>query len=94
MGIFWWYIMVFIINYIENVVGVCFGKGIIGKDVCIKNGKLWLGFEIFGYVFLLIYNLFFIIEEVKIFKDWKRFGEMFEDFDLLKNKDIKMSDFF
>lgn len=93
MGTFWWYTMVSIINYIENVVGVCSGKGIIGKDACIKNGKSWLGFEISGHVFLLIHNLLSISEEVKIFKDWKRLGEMFEDPDLPKNKDIKMSDF-
>ena len=93
MGTFWWYTMVSLINYIESVVGVCSGKGPIGRDACIKNGKSWLGFEISGHVFLLIHNLLTISEEVKIFKDWKKLGEMFEDPDCPTNKNIKMADF-
>ncbi|XP_062576813.1 acyl-coenzyme A diphosphatase FITM2-like [Saccostrea cucullata] len=93
MGTFWWYTMVSMINYIESVVGICSGKGIIGRDACIKNGKSWLGFDISGHVFLLIHNLLTISEEVKIFKDWKKLGEMFDDPDLPKNKNINMKDF-
>jgi hypothetical protein len=93
MGTFWWYTMVSMINYIESQVGICSGKGLFGREACVKHGKSWLGFDISGHVFLLIHNLLTISEEVKLFKDWKKLGEMFDDSDMPSNKNIRMSDF-
>ncbi|KAK3086366.1 hypothetical protein FSP39_017451 [Pinctada imbricata] len=89
---FWWYTMTSLFLYVESVVGVCSDKKYFFRDPCLKNGKAWLGFDISGHIFLLIHSLLTISEEVRLFKDWKRLGEMLQDNDFPKSKNIKSGD--
>ena len=89
MATFWWYTTTSLFLYIEAVVGVCSEKKFFVRDVCVRNGKAWLGFDISGHIFLLVHSLLTISEEVKFFKDWKKLGEMLEDKDLQKSRGVK-----
>ena len=53
--------------------GSCYeGEFIKDKSSCRNSGYVWLGFDISGHCFLLVFSNLVILEEVKVFKVGKR----------------------
>jgi len=72
-----WFFCVRAFNYVEHVTGSCYeGEFIKDKLSCRNSGFVWLGFDISGHCFLLVFANLVISEEVKAFKNWERIGEM------------------
>ncbi|GAB1599312.1 fat storage-inducing transmembrane protein-like [Argonauta hians] len=80
---FWWFVCTTIFSHIDQSTGVCTEMKITSRYHCKKAGKMWLAFDISGHVFLLTHNLLTIVEECRVFKDWKRLRE------LLLNPDVQ-----
>ncbi len=58
-----WFSVTSLIVLLDSSVGSCEVNEINSRDVCIKQGHLWLGFDISGHVFLLTYCIYVITEE-------------------------------
>lgn len=62
---FGWYFWVNLFVYIEKLIGQCEGEEILFlKESCYFQGFYWDGFDIFGYIFFLIYSVLVISEEI------------------------------
>ncbi|XP_067651512.1 acyl-coenzyme A diphosphatase FITM2-like [Haliotis asinina] len=85
VGTFWWYLCTKSFEVIDSTVGQCTKPGINSKMECLQSGREWIGLDISGHVFLLIHCLLTISEEVKVFKNWRKIGELLYD-DELKDK--------
>ena len=85
---FWWLALTKTFMYIDSVVGVCSAKNLTQKRDCVKAGKIWLGFDISGHVFLLILNLLTISEEVKSFKFWNNLESLLQEEDLPAKRNL------
>lgn len=79
----WWYSWTTIFDRIEQATGFCtVDLGIEAfddKKTCRKMGGRWLGFDISGHAFLLIYNLLIISEEIKPIGGWERIADIVKD---------------
>jgi len=83
-----WFFCVRFFNYIEHVTGSCYeGAFIKDKLSCRNSGFVWLGFDISGHCFLLVFSNLVILEEVKVFKNWERIGEMLTKHDCSTKED-------
>ncbi|CAN7942621.1 unnamed protein product [Ixodes hexagonus] len=60
----------------ESYTGHCSSDKYATRQLCIRNGYRWLGFDISGHAFLLIYCNLLIMEEAKSLCGWERIGEM------------------
>jgi len=87
-----WFVCVRAFNYIEHVTGYCY-EGPLFKDKlsCRNSGFVWLGFDISGHCFLLVFSNLVISEEVKAFKNWERIGEMLTKHDSKDESDSFVS---
>lgn len=65
-----WYVMTSMFDLIDTVTGHCSMQTIVSKRDCKLNKHEWLGFDISGHTFILIYSLLIMIEEVRIFNEW------------------------
>ena len=80
---FWYFWVNVVFHFVENITGVCFDGNnnpnfnITNKFNCksLKNGSLWLGFDISGHSFLLTYSLLFINSEIQVQKYWPIISE-------------------
>ena len=88
LSTFWWLALTKTFIYVDSVVGVCSAKSITQKGPCLKAGKVWLGFDISGHVFLLMLNLLTISEEVKSFKFWHKLDSLLQEDDLTSKKNL------
>ena len=88
LSTFWWLALTKSFVYIDSVVGTCSAKSITEKRPCLKAGKVWLGFDISGHVFLLMLNLLTISEEVKSFKFWKNLDNLLQEEDLSSKRNL------
>lgn len=79
---FCWYSCTYAFDYIEQSTGICTELTLDTKQKCRRAGKMWLAFDISGHVFVLTYGLLTIIEECRVFKDWKRLREILDKEDL------------
>ena len=84
----WWLALTKTFMYIDSVVGVCSAKSLTQKRDCVKAGKIWLGFDISGHVFLLVLNLLTISEEVKSFKFWNNLESLLQEDDLSAKRNL------
>jgi len=72
-----WFVCVRLFVHIEHLTGECWGKTSYKDKVsCKKFGHSWLGFDISGHCFLLVYCNLLISEEIRTFKNWENIGEM------------------
>jgi len=87
-----WFFCVRTFNYIEHITGSCY-EGELFKDKlsCRNSGFVWLGFDISGHCFLLVFSNLVISEEVKAFKNWERIGEMLTKHDSKDESDSFVS---
>ncbi len=58
-----WYLVTSLIVLLDSSVGTCQVSNIDYRHECLKQGHLWLGFDISGHVFLLTYCIYVITEE-------------------------------
>lgn len=79
---FWWYSCTSVFAYIEQSTGICTEVSLDTKQKCRRAGKMWFAFDISGHVFLLTYGLLTIVEECRVFKDWKKLREVLDKEDL------------
>lgn len=86
-----WFLCVRAFSYIEQVTGSCYeGEFIKDKLSCRNSGFVWLGFDISGHCFLLVFSNLVISEEVKAFKNWERIGEMLTKHDSSTKEDSEL----
>lgn len=61
-----WYICTHSFEWFENVSGHCkFSPGHSTKRACLRAGFSWLGFDVSGHCFLLLFSIIFINQECK-----------------------------
>lgn len=66
-----WYTMTSLFDLIDTVTGHCsVHQAVVSKRDCKVNKHEWLGFDISGHTFILIYSLLIMVEEVRIFNEW------------------------
>ena len=58
-----WYTMTSLFQYIHKLSGECSNDSISTPRMCVKQGNEWIGVDISGHVFLLIYCILLITEE-------------------------------
>lgn len=85
--VFWWFLCVSLMNYVEHITGICTSGSAehFNKYVCKMAGYSWKSWDPSGHAFLLCYSLLVISEEVKCFSTWSTISEVIE------NKDGKPS---
>ncbi|XP_022244232.1 FIT family protein CG10671-like [Limulus polyphemus] len=75
-----WFFCTTLFQYMEEWFGHCYppehGKNYKTKGLCRKHGLKWVGFDISGHAFLLIYCCLIIMEEGKCIRGWERIGEL------------------
>lgn len=60
----------------ESYTGYCSSDKHSARSSCLGNGHRWLGFDISGHAFLLIYCNLLIMEEAKSLCGWERIAEI------------------
>ncbi|CAI9720790.1 acyl-coenzyme A diphosphatase FITM2-like [Octopus vulgaris] len=80
---FWWYVCTTAFDHMAQRTGICTEIKLTTRHKCKEAGRVWLAFDVSGHVFLLTHNLLTIVEECRVFKDWKRLRE------LLQNPDVQ-----
>ena len=70
---FFWFSLTTLFDKIDTNTGKCAHNVIRTKKECKTNNHEWLGFDISGHTFLLMYALLIMLEEVKVFYSWESF---------------------
>jgi hypothetical protein len=70
---FFWFSLTTLFDAIDTNTGRCAHNVIRNKKECKTNNHEWLGFDISGHTFLLMYALLIMLEEVKVFYSWETF---------------------
>lgn len=72
---FFWFMWTKLFNVVENSYGRCNMKLYETKRSCLKAGAFWMGFDISGHVFILIYASLVLIEEARPIVGWDNIKE-------------------
>lgn len=70
-----WYISTSAFTWFENATTSCTSSDFTTEDACAKSGHKWIGFDISGHTFILLFSLLVIMEECSVMKGWEPFGE-------------------
>lgn len=62
----YWYICTHSFEWLENFTGSCTNTTLLLKRPCLREGYNWLGFDISGHCFLLIFSLTIFNEEAQV----------------------------
>lgn len=85
-----WYFFTTVFDKIDQKTGQCAKASIRTKHECKLSKHEWLnGFDISGHTFILMYALFIMIEEVKIYTKWEQIRKKLNE--LAKNDDFTPS---
>lgn len=76
VGTMVWFTFTTIFEIIEYRSGLCSVTKYLTKAKCAAKGYRWIGFDISGHAFLLIWNNLFILEEAKAYLGWERIKDM------------------
>merc|ERR1719189_745502 len=76
VGTMVWFTFTTIFEIIEYRSGLCSVTKYLTKAKCAAKGYRWIGFDISGHAFLLIWNNLFIVEEGKAYLGWERIKDM------------------
>ena len=83
VGTAWWFTWTSVFDIIERQTGFCtVDLGIEKFDdkySCREAGGKWIGFDISGHAFLLIYNILIISEEIKAIGGWERIADIVKE---------------
>lgn len=80
-----WYFSISTFNFIEVNTGRCNQLSIKSRRECIKTGWNWVGFDISGHTFLLLFSNLILFEESKIINGFENFGYLLDN----RNQQIK-----
>lgn len=69
-----WFVCTKLFDSIDTKTGRCAKLGISSKLECKMNKNEWIGFDISGHTFLIMYCLLIMLEEVKIFDQWDQYN--------------------
>lgn len=72
---FFWFFWTKLFNVIENNYGRCNNRLHDSKSSCLKAGAFWMGFDLSGHVFILIYSSLVLIEEARPIIGWEYIKE-------------------
>lgn len=76
---FFWYFWVNFFVFFENWTGSCSDrKELRSRGECMKAGSRWLGFDLSGHAFILIYSNLVLIEEARPIQGWEGIGDIIE----------------
>ncbi|OQR67133.1 FIT family protein CG10671 isoform 1 [Tropilaelaps mercedesae] len=69
--------------YVESKTGACSASKIVLRSACLDRGHRWIGFDISGHCFLLIFCHLLISEELRTLFNWERIADIIrnEQFD-------------
>lgn len=71
-----WFFCTNFFVYVESTTGVCTAGKIVSRTVCIKKGHQWVGFDISGHVFILMFCNLLMSEEGRSLQNWERIGDI------------------
>ena len=74
-----WYAWVNLFVYIEGLYGQCERRELKSKSVCLKTASKWIGFDLSGHTFILIYSNLVLIEEVRPIQGWEGIADLIRD---------------
>lgn len=85
-----WFLVTNFFVFIEARTGSCSSSKITSRVNCLNRGHRWIGFDISGHCFLLIYCHLLIAEELRTLFNWERIAdiirnEQFDDDSPMKN---------
>ncbi|XP_074599913.1 acyl-coenzyme A diphosphatase Fitm isoform X1 [Brevipalpus obovatus] len=69
-----WYLSTSTFEWLDKKTSSCSMEGFENEESCVLNGHKWLGFDISGHTFILLFSLLIIMEECSIMKNWENFG--------------------
>ena len=72
----WWWVCTTLFDYVHHITGFCDPVDGTDKWDCRSNGGTWIGFDISGHAFILVYTLMMISEEVCVMKDWAKITDV------------------
>ncbi|XP_053207435.1 acyl-coenzyme A diphosphatase FITM2-like isoform X2 [Panonychus citri] len=70
-----WYLSTSAFTWFESITISCSSGEFSTQESCTKSGNKWIGFDISGHTFILLFSLLVIMEECSIMKGWEPFGE-------------------
>ena len=73
-----WYLSVSSFNYIEISTGKCSKLSIKSRRECLKSGWSWMGFDISGHTFILLFANLILFEESRIINGFENFGYLLD----------------
>lgn len=76
-----WFIWTKSFNIIESTFGRCNVKNFATKELCIKGGYMWNGFDVSGHSFILIYGSLVLIEECRAIINWESIKDFLREED-------------
>lgn len=78
-----WFLFTNFFVYVESKTGSCSGGKITSRTTCLNKGHKWIGFDISGHCFLLIFCHLLISEELRTLFNWERIADIIrnEQFD-------------
>lgn len=69
-----WFTCTNLFVYVESKTGVCSAAKVTSRTSCLRKGHQWIGFDISGHTFLLIFCNLLISEELRTLQNWERIG--------------------
>jgi len=86
-----WFVCTKIFDSIDTKTGRCARPSISSKFECKQSKHDWIGFDISGHTFLIMYCLFIMLEEVKIFDQWDQYNRNVQEKITENGKEISSS---
>jgi hypothetical protein len=84
-----WYVWVNFFVYIEGLYGLCSDRrDLKTKSACLKATSKWVGFDLSGHTFILIYSNLVLIEEVRPILGWEGIADLIRDESHSRNHNI------
>ena len=74
-----WYCSIATFNYIEVSTGKCNQLSIKSRRECLRKGWNWIGFDISGHTFLLLFANLILFEESRIINGFENFGYLLDN---------------
>lgn len=84
-----WYAWVNLFVYIESLYGLCTERrDLKTKSACLRAASKWIGFDLSGHTFILIYSNLVLIEEVRPILGWEGIADLMRDESHSRDNDI------
>lgn len=75
-----WYFWVNLFVYIEGLYGLCSDRPEMKtKSACLRSASKWMGFDLSGHTFILIYSNLVLIEEMRPILGWEGIADLIRD---------------